>query len=93
MADINHLIGLANQMGLVHGIFNKAVSNATKCTTWQDIQASHQAYNSRVQLSLRNIYGTLALITTGLTGAFILLLLEGCFLCISAKSLKNSAHL
>ena len=92
MADINQLIGLANQMGLVHGIFEKAVSNATKCTTWQDIQASHQAYNSRVVLSLRSIYGTLALLTTCLTGAFIVLLMEGCCLSISAKNLKNSAH-
>ena len=68
MADMNHLIGLANQMDLVHGFFEQAVSNASKCGTWQDIQASHQAENNRVVLSLKNIYGMLALLAIGLTG-------------------------
>ena len=92
MADINQLIGLTNQMGLVLGNFDKAVSNATKCGTWEDIQASHQVYYRRDVLSLSNIYGTLALLMVGLTGAIIILILEGCFFCISAKNMKNSAH-
>ena len=90
MDDMNHLIGLANQMDLVHGFFEQAVSNASKCGTWQDIQASHQAENDRVVLSFKNIYGMLALLAIGLTGALIMLLLEGCFLCLSSRCLNNS---
>ena len=88
MADINQLIGLANQMGLVFGNFDKSVSNATKCGTWEDVQASHR----RDVLSLSNIYGTLALLMVGLTGSLIILILEGCLFCISSKNMKNSAH-
>ena len=73
-------------MGLVKGIFDTAVSNSSNCATWQDIEASHQAYHSKDMLTLGNFYGTLAFLAIGLTVAFILLLLENCVLCISAKS-------
>ena len=83
---MNHRITLANQMGLVKGVFDMAVSNATNCGTWQDIEASHQAYHSKDVLTLGNFYGTLAFLAIGLTVALILSLMESCFLCISAKN-------
>ena len=83
---MNLLIGLANQMGLVKGIFDLAVSNATNCGTWQDIEASHQAYNSKDMLTLGNFYGTLAFLVIGLTVALIIFLMESCFLLIDAKN-------
>ena len=93
LADINQLIGLATQMGLVFGHFDKAVSNATKCGTWQDIQASHQDYNRRDGLSLKlsNMYGILALLSVGWTGALIILILEVCFLRKEEEKVKYPA--
>ena len=61
LEDMNILIGMANQMGLVHGIFDKAVYNATKCKTWQSIEASHMAFGHTVVLKLDDIYGILSL--------------------------------
>ena len=93
LADMNQLIGLATQMGLVFGHFDKAVSNATKCGTWQDIQASHQDYNRRDGLSLKlsNMYGILALLSVGWTGALIILILEVCFLRKEEEKVKYPA--
>ena len=88
MADINHLIGLANQMGLVKGIFDMAVSNSSNCDTWQDIEASHQAYHSKDVLTLGNFYGTLAFLAFGLTVAFLSFYMESCFFFISGRNLK-----
>ena len=83
---MNHLIALANQMGLVKGIFDMAVSNATNCGTWQDIEASHRAYHSKAVLTLDNLYGTLAFLAIGLIVALFLSFIESCFLRIRAKN-------
>ena len=44
--DVNELIELAHQMGLIDAQIKKYVSNATECMTWSAVQASH-AKNGR----------------------------------------------
>ena len=84
LEDVNKLIGLASQMGLVHGIFSKYVTNATKCSTWEDIKASHRASDHTVVVELGNIYGMLSLLAIGLTMAMSTFFAEA-FLCTFAQ--------
>ena len=85
MEDVNTLIALANQMGLVHGYFDKAVPNATKCSTWEDIQASHRAVGLQV-MELERIYGMLAFLGIGLGASLITFLGEASMLCLSGST-------
>ena len=90
MEDMNRLIGLATQMGLVHGIFDQVVRNATKCATWQDIQASHTASGGTVVVELDNTYGILSLLGIGLAGSLVIFLAEVFIAWVKVK-LNNSA--
>ena len=55
----------------------KAVHNATKCWTWQDIEASHiKAVDGSVVVRLDDTYGILSLLAIGLSGAVTILLAE-----------------
>ena len=65
-------------MSNVYGPHPKAVHNATKCGTWQDIEASHikAAGRSEVVVRLDDTYGILSLLAIGLSGAVTILLVE-----------------
>ena len=86
MEDVNTLIALANQMGLVHGYFDKAVPNATKCSTWEDIQASHRVAGLQV-MELKSIYGMLAFLGIGLGASLIIFFGEASMLCFSGNNI------
>ena len=62
----------------VYGPHPKAVHNATKCGTWQDIEASHMTASGRSEVVVRldNTYGILSLLAIGLSGAVTILLAE-----------------
>ena len=70
LKDANHLIHLAKQMGLIEGQVEAALPNATKCTSWQDIQASHVAAE-HASLTIKAFYGCLILLVLGLGVSFI----------------------
>ena len=54
----------------------KAVSNATKCETWEDIQASHSASGRSVVVMLDDTYGIWSLLAIGLTASVVIVLVE-----------------
>ena len=51
------------------------MQNSTKCSTWSKIEESHTASNV-VMLKLKDIYGPIILILTGLATGIITFLLE-----------------
>ena len=54
----------------------KAVSNATKCETWEDIQASHSASGRDVVVMLDDTYGIWSLLAIGLSASVVIALVE-----------------
>ena len=60
-------------MGLIN--VDGAFQNATKCSTWQDIKESH-ASDNLVELLLHDVYGMLILLSIGLNGSVLGLLVE-----------------
>ena len=72
-------------MGLVHGIFDKAVSNASMCRTWQDIEASHMTSGQVVVLKLDDLYGILCLLAIGLSGSLMIMFAEAFILWAKVK--------
>ena len=76
MEDVNELIELAHQMGLIDAQIEKYVSNATKCMTWPAVQASHTENDKTVVFELEDLFGILVLIAMGLSGALITWLAE-----------------
>ena len=54
----------------------KAVSNATKCETWEDIQASHSASGRDVVVMLDDTYGIWSLLAIGLSASVVIVLVE-----------------
>ena len=60
-------------MGLID--VDGAFQNTTKCSTWQGIEESHASTNL-VELLLHDVYGTLILLSIGLTGSVLGLVVE-----------------
>ena len=71
MEDVNELIELAHQMGLIDAQINRYVSNATKCMTWPAVQASHTENDQTVVFKIEDFFGILVLISMGLGGALM----------------------
>ena len=70
LKDANHFIDMAKQMGLIGAQIEAALPNATKCSSWQDIQASHVS-TDHAPLSVKAFYGCLTLLALGLGGSFL----------------------
>ena len=68
--DINHLIDMAKQMSLIGAQIEAALPNATKCASWQDIQASHVSMD-HVPLTIKAFFGGLSLLAFGLGSSLI----------------------
>ena len=64
--DVNELLNLASQMGLVEGLFGETLKNGSKCDTWNDIQATHRGNEENVVLKLDDVKGMLILLIIGL---------------------------
>ena len=77
--DVNQLLGLAQQIGLFvdfDNFFQTSHPNVTKCSTWQDIQASHTAHVEKAVIKMKDIYGIMYLLIIGISGGLLLLLAE-----------------
>ena len=78
--DVNELLGLAKQSGLLNalgGTFDSAaMPNVTKCGTWQDIHDSHMALGENVVIDLEDTYGIMFLLMVGLGGALFVFFAE-----------------
>ena len=69
--DVNKLIELAHQMGLVDAQIKKYAPNATECMTWHAVQASHTKNGKTVTFKFGDLIGVLLLISMGLGGALL----------------------
>ena len=71
MKEVNQLIDLATQMGLIEGLFEETVQNRTKCRTWSDIYESHMEKREDVAIGFDAIKGLMILLSIGLTMALV----------------------
>ena len=55
---------------------NRKLPNATKCSTWNDVEQSHTIEDPRVVVQLEDIYGMIILLAVGLSGAVVGLTME-----------------
>ena len=67
LEEVNQLIHLANQMGLIEGLIEQTLENRTKCSTWSDIYESHMQKGDNVVLQLDDICGLIILLSIGLS--------------------------
>ena len=74
--DVNELIDLGNQMGLIENEIKKKVPNATHCLTWNAVQDSHMRKDQNAVFHLEDMYGTIILFCFGLGAAIMTLLAE-----------------
>ena len=74
--DVNNLVNMASQMGLMDSILKNALPNATKCSTLQDIQASHMETDRRVVIEFEDIYGVILIPAFGLGLALMAIIAE-----------------
>ena len=76
MEEVNQLIHLANQMGLIEGLIEQTLENRTKCSSWSDIYESHMQKGDNVVLQLDDICGLIILLSIGLSFALVAFLGE-----------------
>ena len=76
MEEVNQLLDLANQMGLIKGLFEQTVHNKTKCSTWNYIYESHMEKRENVVLGFDAIRGMTILLLIGLSGALLVFVIE-----------------
>ena len=82
---MNHILGIANQMGLIDGLFKQTVPNSTKCATWQDIKASHMIKDPKIILQIEDLFGMMILLFIGLSSSILAFIAENIITLLSAK--------
>ena len=76
MNEVNDLLHLANQMGLIEGLFEQAFDNEKQCRTWKVIQESHLERGKENVIQLHDIRGMVILLCTGLSAALLTFIVE-----------------
>ena len=76
MEDVNYLIDLAAQMGLIDASISNALPNGTKCNSWHDVQASHMADDHKIVLMLKDVYGMMSLLGLGYVVSLVAFAIE-----------------
>ena len=79
MDDMNSLLHIAKQMGLIHTSYYSYLPNATKCTTIGDVKKYHEGKNRIVTVYLNDILGMLIVLGLGVGVALISLITENIF--------------
>ena len=80
MNDVNELIGLARQMGLIDSLVQRQVPNATECLTRADVRKSYTGSDDQtIELKMEHIYGILMLLAMGLGSGLLVGLAEQAF--------------
>ena len=67
--DMNSIIHIAKQIGLIHQSYYSYLPNATKCNTIADVFKSHR--RDKVIVEMNDIYGMLVLLGLGMGLALI----------------------
>ena len=86
MDEVNDLLYLANQMGLITGLFEQTLHNRTKCSTWNAIQESHMQRENENVIELHDIRGMMILLSIGLSAALLTFIIE---LIMHSKKIKR----
>ena len=77
MDDVNELIYLANQIGLIDKVIQSKTPNASKCLTRSAVEETNNNQSEKMGiLKIEDIYGMLVLQSIGLGGALLVLLVE-----------------
>ena len=76
LEDVNNLIDLAKQIGLIDAGMRNNLPNATECINYKDIQDSHRNDNPRAVIRLDDIQGMLILWLVGLALASAIAIVE-----------------
>ena len=76
MEEVNQLLDLANQMGLIKGLYDQTVHNRTKCNTWNEIYDSHIEERGKIVLGFDAIRGLMILLVVGLSVALFIFIIE-----------------
>ena len=76
MEDVNLLINLAKQMGLIDNSMKTNVPNSTKCETYQDIQESHSNRDKPAVLKFEDTQGMLIVWLVGIALAVLVVMVE-----------------
>ena len=74
--DVNQIVDLANQMGLIQNEIQKKVPYATHCLTWSAVKESHMRKGQNAVFHLADMYGTLIIFGLGLGTAMLTLIAE-----------------
>ena len=74
--DVNRLIDMANQMGLIEELLNRETQNVSICKTWGDVKASHFSENTNVVFYLEDVGGIMSMLVIGLTLALMAFIVE-----------------
>ena len=74
--DVNELIEIARQSGMIDMQFKRYLPFASKCLTYADRQEHNIEKDRTVAFKLENIYGILILFAVGLGGCVITMLAE-----------------
>ena len=74
--DVNELIDLANQMGLIEEQIHKSAPNASNCLTSSAVQESHIKRGKSVAYKFEDISGMVVPLGLGLVGGLTILMLE-----------------
>lgn len=89
MKDVNRLIDMANQMGLIEELLNRETQNASRCKTWSDVKASHYSENKNVVFYAEDVGGIMILLVIGLAGALLTFIVENMILVHAKNSGKG----
>ena len=75
--DANFLTQLSMEMGLSkERVLEKHLPNATKCSSWIDVRATHRNKDHLVVINYDDIYGILIILAVGLSGSSIIFIIE-----------------
>ena len=74
MDDVNELIYLANQMGILDGLIH--MPNASKCISRIAVEETNISQYKRRVLEIEDIYGMFFILTIGLGGALLIFVAE-----------------
>ena len=74
--DVNRLIDMANQMGLIEELLNRETQNVSVCKTWNDVKASHLSKNTNVVFYLEDVGGVMIMLVIGLTLSLLAFIAE-----------------
>ena len=78
-------------MGLLEGLLDqhKYFHNSSKCSTWNDVYASHWVEGKNIKLNFEHILGLVILLSIGLGAALVIFIFENFVHLVQKKVVKR----